>query len=115
MHGSYDITDRKRHSTKKLYSPSCFSVVVCLLTRCFEGTYRLHVQGSVHELPHNPEASSKRREEIKQSHGATTHANRFVNRHPMKASNRCLRSAKNVYIISYYFNIIVYCVVFMHD
>jgi hypothetical protein len=89
---------------------------ICAATSCgcvfatqrFEGTFRRSLKDYESDGL-NPEAEGgtflgKAGKKLSQDNGTTTHATRFVNRHPVEASNRCLHNVK-MGIISDYFNL----------
>jgi hypothetical protein len=118
MHGSYDITDRKRHSTKTLYSLSCFSVVVFA-----NPTFRRNVLpscpgfSSVYQLPHNPDDKGGKllRNVAKKLNTGQQHMRPGSSTGTQWKPQIVVFAVLKMYIISYYFNIVVYCVVLMHD
>jgi hypothetical protein len=81
-------------------------IVLCdwvMTSRCFEGTYRLHLQGyeSVNWLiPPRLRGffSPKRRKGITQTQGATTQKNRFLKNLAVEISNNSLPTVKNIFI-----------------
>jgi hypothetical protein len=58
--------------------------------------------------------SSKRREQINQSHGATTQKICFLNNDAVKASNNCFLLVKSAFLYDY-FIFLSHCVLFLRD